>query len=130
MNWHDITVQIQPALVNFLNAALGFGVLVLGLAGSWLAVKWGVAKQAETNLSQLQQGKEVAAVAVKAAQQNPSIQGNNAMKSSALETVKATVPDLGDHLHDKLVEAAVKDMKTEEAITSTVQGDVDMGVAG
>lgn len=115
IDWNEVGQQIQPGIINFLNAALGVATIALGGIGVWLGIVFAKKKQAETALTQLQHAKEIAEVSVKAVEQNPDIQTNEAKKASALEAVNATVPKLGDHLHDKLVEAAVKDLRKEDS---------------
>jgi hypothetical protein len=133
IDWNEIGRQIQPAIINFVTAIIGIAATVVtGFLSAYLAKKTGK-ESAEADLARLQHGKEVAAIAVKAAEQNPAIVGNNNMKTSALDTVSSIVPKLGDHLHDKLVEAAVKDMRTEETMLAPVEDDsvvLDMDNAG
>lgn len=114
MDWNQFYRDLQGPLTQLV-------LLLLGLAGTWVMVKQGQLKQAEIEREQLEKGKQVASIAVAAAIQSDKVANtgdpltdNAEMKQYAMEAMAQTVPKLGNHLHEKLVESAVLDMHTKK----------------
>jgi hypothetical protein len=113
MDLSQLSKDAEPLLLQVLTAATAVVVAAIGYVGTLIGFKVAQIRQAQLELTKLQQGKQIAEISAKAAQQDPKLVTNEQMKESVLNTMSATVPDLGDHLHDKLAEAAVLDLKND-----------------
>lgn len=135
IDWNQIILPLLPTLGAI---ALAAGTVVLGLFGvakAKVALWEAKIKQSEAELSKLEQGRQTAEIAVKSVEQNPLVVSGLAKKEAAIDTVKKTVDDLGDHLPEHLVEAAVKDMKQKQVtflptLLSTSDNPIDEENAG